>query len=166
MEKYEIGILLDALKQKRIAPAKELEQIDALISKYEKQFKQLDSTPTANELFTLRLTESPEPQVYLTSTLLIHEKILELLEVIKVPLKTQEIAAQIQTDNSNGLSIGDILRKLHKANKVKMMKVNNSNKLTYWIKSDWYDEEKKAVKSGYRTDGIDYYEGVDKIEYL
>ena len=167
METLELQTLIDALKLARVKPANELHRIDLLIAKYQSELQGLtavvlkDSTEVSKQETTKTTTENSFP----VSTP--QAQILYVLEKTNLPMKMAEIAEAIKKETGEYVEqMADIVRKMHKAGSLKMLKINNSNKMSFWILKDWYNKENNTLKSRDHFDYMDLIYGMSNVEYL
>jgi hypothetical protein len=128
--------IINTLQEGEI-PLEKLEEIDQIIDQFETTL-QLMRTARSRipiPLSGLSLSAHQNKQ----ADILIQTLILEQLRSSLSPLKTQEIAIRLQEQIKKIISIRGILQQMHKNGKIKLLKVNQSNKRSYWILPEWYD---------------------------
>ena len=165
MENSQITLMIEALMEKRKKPAKEISDIDVIIDKLRSQLKS-NEFPKATEPVTNDVSIPLQSTPLFPVTASLQAQILAAFDMAKKPLKMGEVAETIQNQTGQLFDVRETVRGMNKNFKLILMKINNSNKLSYWIKPEWYDKESKGIKNEYKLENMDILYDADKIEYI
>lgn len=164
MDKLQLNLTIDALLEKRKKIENEISLIDGAIESLRSQLngnhKEVPVTKTSvNENDThngsfFPATESLEAQV------------LAALDLSRKPLKVSQISEIIKDKTGKEFDISKTIHSLYDEKKLILMKINNSNRLSYWLKRSWYDKSLGAIKPEYELDNMYVLYRKENIKYM
>jgi hypothetical protein len=145
--------------------------LDAMIKERQRIHSELTMMDKAIKEMKVRLnggnTERPVPSPTnsiqlpagaIPSKLQIRKVILEIMDKINVPCKMNDIQDEYKKITGVDYNIRENVRSLNNQGLLKLMKVNNSNRNAYWVKTEWIDEDNiidNAIKTEHKFEGFD-----------
>lgn len=146
-----IRTTIEILKHQRDKLRQELNDVESAISYQESLLK--NPPLNGNVVESEKQEESSEhlPTPILTGS--IKPTILLILDEVRQPIKMSDLQQQYQNKTNKELPIREYARSLNKQGLLKIMKLNGSNRNSFWVKSDWIHNGK--LKNEYKWEGFD-----------
>lgn len=168
MDSSQITLMIEALTEKRKKPAKEVADIDAILLDLRSQLNHRENAKTilAPVLDIPVVVSNPQDLTIFPSSSSLQTQILAALDLAKRPLKMTEIGDTIYKQTGQSIDVRETVRGMNKNYKIVLMKINNSNKMSFWIKPEWYDREKKFIKDEYKLENMDIMYEKENVEFI
>jgi len=155
------SILLSALQGERAKVSERLKQIDEAIKAVKSgKYKPVALSHSAEQLEQITYT----PKFKGVSKERSRIEILKAFDTLKEPLKMPEIQEQFKKQTGSDANIREIVRNMGKRGQLKLMKINNSNRFSWWVKSDWVVNGK--LDPQYDPQGVYLSFSENEIEFL
>ncbi len=167
MDNYQKQLMIEALLEKRKKPSKEVSEIDTIINNLRNELKS-DG---------IKVSEPPNPEIVNTppvnnilnlfpTTGGIQSQVLAAMDYQNKPLKMSQITETIKEQTGRDLDVRETVRGMNKKFLLILMKINNSNKYSYWVKPEWYDKESRSLREQYKLQDMDILYDPSNIEYI
>lgn len=81
----------------------------------------------------------------------VKSKIIGLFNEVNKPLKLKDINHRLNDESAENIqNFREVMRSMQRVKRVRLMKINNSNKLAFWVLPEWIDLINNTLYSQYQ----------------
>jgi DNA-binding HxlR family transcriptional regulator len=164
-------IIIEALKQKKLELLTQVAQLDKHIKELQGKDNN-SSSPVINSMASIRNLPNNQtvtnPLLFkLPKTNQVKAEVLGLFDFFNRPVRMSELQEKFMEGKTlSDFHIRETVRSLNKSGVVKLMKINESNRNSYWVKTDWIDKATKRLKDEYKWEGFDSVFSPDELKFV
>jgi hypothetical protein len=162
LENEAVEAAINALKEKK----ERLQQELAAIEKSIKQFRSYNTNGAVVPAVSSQVTANPaNGENKFGGATNVKAQCIYVLDLIGKAVKMSDIQDKYNELAGKEFSIREFVRGLQRQGIVKLMKVNGSNRLSYWVKSEWISVDGKMLRDEFKPADFDLLYGDAELEF-